>query len=123
LALRVALIQRTHQEATMKRYLLIESRGFEAADTANHTALAAALVREGAKVEIMLVQNGVIPARKGARAESLIAAIQAGIPVWADEFAMKERALAPKDLVAGVKQAAIGTVVDRMADGWNVIWH
>jgi hypothetical protein len=36
---------------------------------------------------------------------------------------MKERALAPKDLVAGVKQAAIGTVVDRMADGWNVIWH
>ena len=108
----------------MKRYLLIESRGvFEAADTANYTALAAGLAREGAKVEIMLVQNGVIPARKGAKAESLTAAIQAGIPVWADEFAMKERALVPKDLVAGVKQAAIGTVVDRMADGWNVIWH
>lgn len=108
----------------MKRYLLIESRGaFEAADTAAFTALAAALAREGAKVEIMLVQNGVIPARKGARGDGLAAAIEAGIQVWADDFAMKERALKAQDLIHGVKPAAIGTVVDRMADGWNVIWH
>ena len=49
--------------------------------------------------------------------------MQAGIPVWADEFSMKERAMRAQDLIAGVKAAAIGTVVDRMADGWNVIWH
>jgi predicted peroxiredoxin len=108
----------------MKRYLLIESRGaFEAAGAPQYLAHATTLSAEGAKVEIMLVQNGVLPARKGARAEGLSAAVQAGIPVWADEFAMKERALRPQDLIAGVKQAAIGTVVDRMADGWNVIWH
>jgi predicted peroxiredoxin len=108
----------------MKRYLFIESRSaFEAADTAAFTALAAELVRDGAKVEIMLVQNGVIPARKGARADALAGAIQAGIPVWADEFALKERALKPADLIAGVKQTGVGTVIDRMADGWNVIWH
>jgi predicted peroxiredoxin len=108
----------------MKRYLLIESRGaFEAADAPHYLALATALRVEGAKVEIMLVQNGVMPARKGARTEGLSAAVQAGIPVWADEFAMKERALRSQDLIAGVKAAAIGTVVDRMADGWNVIWH
>jgi predicted peroxiredoxin len=108
----------------MKRYLLIESRGaFEAADAAQHLALATALRAEGAKVEIMLVQNGVMPARKGARAEGLSAAVHAGIPVWADEFALKERAMRAQDLIAGVKAVAIGTVVDRMADGWNVIWH
>jgi predicted peroxiredoxin len=108
----------------MKRYLLIESRSaFEAAGVHQYLALAAALTAEGAKVEIMLVQNGVLPARKGARAEGLSAAVQAGIPVWADEFAMRERAMRAEDLIAGVKQTAIGTVVDRMADGWNVIWH
>lgn len=108
----------------MKRYLFVESRGaFEAADTQHYAALAAALAREGAKVEIMLVQNGVMPARKGARADALAVVVQAGIPVWADDFAMKERALRPQDLIHGVKPAAIGTLVDRMADGWNVIWH
>jgi len=108
----------------MKRYLLIESRGaFEAAGAPHYLALAAALSAEGAKVEILLVQNGVMPARKGARAEGLTAAVHAGIPVWADEFALKERAMRSQDLIAGVKQAAIGTVIDRMADGWNVIWH
>ena len=107
----------------MKRYLLIESRGAFEADAAHYLALATALRAEGAKVEIMLVQNGVMPARKSARAEGLSAAVHAGIPVWADEFAMKERAMRSQDLIAGVKAAAIGTVVDRMADGWNVIWH
>jgi predicted peroxiredoxin len=108
----------------MKRYLLIESRGaFEAADTPQYLALATAVKAEGAKVEIMLVQNGVMPARKGARADGLSAAMHAGIPVWADEFAMKERAMRAQDLIAGVKQAAVGTVIDRMADGWNIIWH
>lgn len=108
----------------MKHYLLIESRGiFEAESSQRFLALARGLAAQSAKVEIMLVQNGVMSARAGAKAEALSAAIKAGIPVWADDFSMRERALAPKDLVAGVKQAAIGTVVDRMADGWNVIWH
>jgi predicted peroxiredoxin len=108
----------------MRRYLLIESRGgFEAADAPQYLALATALRSEGAKVEIMLVQNGVAPARKGARTDGLSAVVHAGIPVWADEFAMRERALRSQDLIAGVKPASIGAIVDRMADGWNVIWH
>jgi predicted peroxiredoxin len=108
----------------MKRYLLIESRSaFETPCALHHFALAEALVREGNKVEILLVQNGVLPARQSAKADGLAAAIQAGITVWADEFALKERALAQAQLRKGVKAAPIGTVIDRMADGWNVIWH
>jgi predicted peroxiredoxin len=108
----------------MKSYLLIESQGaFDAASAPAFLMLARDLAREGSKVEILLIQNGVMPARKGAKADSLAAAMQAGVTVWADKFSMKERALAHDGLSPGVKPAAIGMVADRMADGWNVIWH
>jgi intracellular sulfur oxidation DsrE/DsrF family protein len=108
----------------MKSYLFIESEGaFDAASAPAFLTLARDLAREGSKVEILLVQNGVMPARAGAKADGLSAAIQAGVTVWADEFSMRERALPRGGLAAGVQPAAIGMVADRMADGWNVIWH
>ncbi|MEQ1865276.1 MAG: sulfur reduction protein DsrE [Micropepsaceae bacterium] len=108
----------------MKRYLLIESESaFEAAGAPQVFALACELKRQGDAVEILLVQNGVMPARAGAKADGLGAALQAGIPVMADEFSMKERALPAEALARGVRPAPISTVVSRMASGWNVIWH
>lgn len=64
-----------------------------------------------------------MPARKGAKADGLTAAMQADVAVWADEFSMKERALARDALSPGIRPAEIGMVADRMGDGWNVIWH
>ena len=108
----------------MKNYLLIESQGaFDTASAPAFLMLARDLAREGSKVEVLLVQNGVMPARKGAKADGLDAAIQAGVTVWADEFSMRERSLAHDALSRGIKPATIGMVADRMADGWNVIWH
>ena len=108
----------------MKRYLLIESESaFEAADTPQFFALALSLKQQGDTVEILLAQNGVMPARAGAKADALAGVVQAGIAVIADDMAMKERALKPSDLARGVKPAPIGIVVERMAAGWNVIWH
>ena len=90
----------------------IESQGaFDAASAPAFLMLARDLVREGSTVEILLVQNGVMPARKGAKADGIAAAIQAGVAVWADEFSMKERALAQDGLSRGIRPAAIGVVV------------
>jgi predicted peroxiredoxin len=108
----------------MKQYLFIESQGaFDAAEAPKFFALARDLKQQGSTVEILLVQNGVMPARAGAKADGLGAALQAGIAVFVDEMAMRERALKEGDLARGVKPAPIKTVVERMAAGWNVIWH
>lgn len=108
----------------MKDYLFIESRGtFESAGAASFLGLARDIARQGGKVEIFLVQNGVMPARAGAKSEALSAALQSGISVLADEFSLKERALSREQLAKGVKPAPIGTVIDRMADGWKILWH
>lgn len=110
--------------ARMKKYLLIESRGeHEAASATQYFGLARALKAQGASVEVMLVQNGVIAARAGANAPALAGVIDSGIAVSADEFALRERALPPSALTEGVTQTALAHVVDRMADGWNVLWH
>ena len=108
----------------MKHYLFVESQSaFEAADTPQFFTLAHDLAAQGNKVEVLLVQNGVMAARAGAKAESVTATLKAGIAVMADEFAMKERAVTRAALVRGVNPTAIQAVIDRMADGWNVIWH
>jgi predicted peroxiredoxin len=105
-------------------YLFIESQGaFASATVPAFFALASDLVRQGDKVEIFLVQNGVMVARTGARAPELSNVVRSGLPVLADEFSLKERALSPAQLAGGVKPAGIDFVIDRMAAGWKVIWH
>lgn len=106
----------------MKNYLLIDSRGeYEAVDSRDFFELAAELKRCGDTVEILLVQNGVLPARAGAKADALTAAVRAGIPIFAESFAIKERAIGPLPKCA--TEAPLSIVIDRMAQGWNVIWH
>jgi sulfur relay (sulfurtransferase) complex TusBCD TusD component (DsrE family) len=108
----------------MKNYLLIESRGvFEAATTPAFFALAQDLAREGGSVEIFLVQNGVMSARAGVKDGALSAAAKRGIAIIADDFSLRERALAPNQLAYGVRTASIATVIDRMAQGWKLVWH
>ena len=108
----------------MTEYLLIESRSpSESGDVAQGYALAAALAAHGDRVTLFLVQNGVLSARRGARAEGLEPAIRAGVTVLADDFSLRERGIAPASLSGGVKAAPIDSVVERMAAGWNAIWH
>jgi intracellular sulfur oxidation DsrE/DsrF family protein len=108
----------------MKSYVLIESQGeHEAVSARRFLAMAAQLKRQGARVEVMLVQNGVMAARAGASADALTSAIKFGVAVCADAFSLKERAIDASALAPGVTAASLGRVVERMADGWNVLWH
>jgi predicted peroxiredoxin len=106
----------------MASYLLIESRDpFDSADTGFCRDLAMQLAGAGHKVTLFLVQNGVLPARAGARAPGFAELAQAGVEVLADEFSLRERAV--ERLHPEVKASPIDVVVDRMADGSKVIWH
>jgi len=108
----------------MAKYVLIESRDpFDSSDSQNFYALAEGLSKRGNEIVLFLVQNGVFPARTGAKHNSMISQlIQARVRILADSFSLKERAIS-------VPMNGVGVVdVDRLVDlllepGTKAIWH
>lgn len=108
----------------MASYLLIESRDpFDSADTAFVTDVAKGLKDTGNDVTVFLVQNGVLPARRGSKSRALSALVRAGVTVLADDFSLRERGILRGRLVKGVKAAPLDIVIDHMAAKAKVIWH
>jgi hypothetical protein len=108
----------------MADYLLIESRDpFEFASVNSFLRIALDLKKAGNTVTLFLVQNGVLPTRKGARADELAQLSASGISVIADEFSLKERAITAGDLAGGVTAGPIDLVIDKLASGSKAIWH
>ncbi len=108
----------------MAKYLLIETRDpFESNDVGFCHELARRLAAEGNQVILYLVQNGVLPARAGARASGLDELVQAGVEVLADDFSLRERGISAGRLRAGIKASPLDVVIDGMAEGSKVIWH
>ena len=108
----------------MPKYLLIESRDpFDSNDTRFCSDLAQQLAAAKNEVTLFLVQNGVLPARAGARAGDLGRLSGAGVRVLADSFSLKERGIDEQRLAAGVAAAPLDVVLDALADGAQVIWH
>ncbi len=107
----------------MADYLLIGSRDpFESNDVTRLYALAENLVKNGSKVTLFLVQNGVLSARESAQSAALSAVAGSGVAVLADEFSLRERGISPDGLVSGVSAAPLDRVVDHLADGCKAIW-
>ena len=108
----------------MAKYLLIESRDpFENNVVARQYDLAANLVKEGNEVTLFLVQNGVLPARRGSCSSLLSNAARAGVQVLADDFSLRERGISANKLADGVKAAPLSVVIDQLADGRKTLWH
>ena len=108
----------------MTRYLLIESRDpFDSSDVRFCCDLAQQLVAAKNEVTLFLVQNGVLPARAGARSDDLTRLAGAGVRVLADSFSLRERGIDESRLAAGVAAAPLDVVMDALADGAKVIWH
>src|SRR5262249_2132250 len=109
---------------SMPRYLLIESRDpFDSNDTRFCCDLAQQLAAAKNEVTLFLVQNGVLPARSGARSDALTQAAGAGVRVLADSFSLKKRGIDARRLASGVAAAPLEVVLDALADGTKVIWH
>jgi predicted peroxiredoxin len=108
----------------MPRYLLVESRDpFDSNDTGFCSDLARQLAAARNEVTVFLVQNGVLPARPGARSDALTALTRAGVRVLADEFSLRERGIDHSRLAAGIAAAPLAVVLDALADGAKVLWH
>lgn len=108
----------------MSDYLFIESRNpFESADLSFGFELASNLARNGHRVTVFLVQNGVMPARAKARSEQLHRLKNAGVAVLADDHSLRERGIGPDELVPGVSPSPLETVIDELSGGAKALWH
>ena len=108
----------------MPDYLMIESRDpFDSNDVADFLALAEGLSKAGSKVTLFLIQNGVLPARHGARSAPLAVLAANGVEILADAFSLGERGISANRLLPGIKAAPLDIVVDRLADGCKTLWH
>jgi sulfur relay (sulfurtransferase) complex TusBCD TusD component (DsrE family) len=114
----------------MARYLVIESRNaWESADVPHAFGLVKDLATAGHDVTVFLVQNGVMPARKGAKEAAfagLVASaggVKGKVRVLADDFSLRERGIEKGALAAGVEASSLDEVVDLLASGVKAIWH
>lgn len=107
----------------MAKYLLIESRDcFESSDQ-SYWQMATDLQKAGNDVTLFLVQNGVLPARRGPRSAELAALNEAGVTIMADEFSLRERGIDSSRLSEVVQASPLDLVIDQMAEGTKTIWH
>jgi len=108
----------------MSDYLFIESRcPLDSADVAMNIDTACNLANQGNNVTLFLVQNGVIPARRGAKNEAIQQAKDAGITLLADDFSLRERGIGNEDLAQGISPSPLEAVVDSLAAGAKTLWH
>lgn len=108
----------------MSKYMLIESRDpFDSNDVGFSYELAANLAQAGHEVTLLLVQNGVLPARRGAQAKGLHAVMQAGVKVLADDFSLSERGIDVSRLAEGIAPSPLDIAIDHLAAGHKTLWH
>src|SRR5262245_49012009 len=107
----------------MAEYVLVGSHDpFESADGRRCYELAGDLAA-GDTVTVYLVQNGVLPCRSTSIGAKTISGLAKHATVVADDFSLRERAIAVDELARGVRVAGIDALVDAvMADGRKVVW-
>ena len=105
-------------------FLLVASR-----DPWTHPAtrrcydLAAHLAAEGRHVTLFLVQNGVLPARRGSTSAQLQGLSREGVRVLADDFSLRERGIVAGRLAKGVEAASLEVVIEALEEGAKALWH
>jgi hypothetical protein len=108
----------------MNRYVLIESRDpFEDGDGHWYHRLANDLKAAGHDVSLYLVENAVFAACKAAHHHNLANLGQAGMKIYADDFALRERGIGAADLSPTVAPAAIDEIVAAMESGARIMWR
>lgn len=116
--------QTSRGQKRMAHYLILESRDpYDSGDWQNMQQIAKDMQSRGNGVTLFLVQNGVIPARKGDRYSSSFAELQKlGITILADDFSLKERAI--DELAEGVNTANMDRLVQlSLQSDTKTIWH
>ena len=108
----------------MSRYLFIQSQDpYTEARTEAQYELAGALAAGGHEVRVLLVQNGVLPARRDASCAHFDRLCESKVTLLADDLSLQQREIPGTELKSAVKPAEIGIVVDAMLNGDKVIWN
>ena len=108
----------------MAGYLLIASRDpFESVEIQSFFGLAQSLSRNNEAVTVLLIQNGVFPARAGEGARWIDELVRAGVEVLADEFSLRERGIPASRLAKGVTPVSLDVAIDHLAQGRKALWH
>ena len=90
---------------------------------ADSSSLALQLAESGKQVGVFLVQNGVVPARAGAKWDARDALVQAGISIQADAFSLRERGVRLDALAEGIEATEnLTPVLDALGSGTRVLW-
>lgn len=108
----------------MSRYLFIQSQDpFTEVRTGAQFELAAQLAEAGTQVRMLLVQNGVAAARRGAQCDGLDTLRQQGVTLLADTFALRQREIGEAQLKEAIAISDVDVVIDAMLAGDKVIWN
>lgn len=108
----------------MSSYLLIESRDpYESADTYHLSELAINLKQAGNSVSVLLINNGVLPARRDSHDRHLDNLIHGRIDVLADDFSLRERAIDQSSLKHGIEPVSVDFIIEKLIGDAKVIWH
>jgi len=87
------------------------------------SALALDLAAAGKSVAVFLVQNGVVPARAGARWDARESLLRAGVEIQADAFSLRERGVDADQLAEGIEASEdLGPILDALGSGSRVLW-
>jgi sulfur relay (sulfurtransferase) DsrF/TusC family protein len=108
----------------MAKYLFIESRDpFDSSDSEYFSELVQGISNRGNEATLFLVQNGVLPLRRGSKHNETISNLIKGeVKVLADGFSLKERGI--NKLVEGVETSDIDRLVELLLEpGIKAIWH
>lgn len=108
----------------MSRYFFIQSREPYSDARARHQyRLAMDLCEAGHEVTVLLVQNGVLPARVSAHSDEFEQLLSSGVTVLADEFSLSQREVAKTDLKPAVMPGDVTLGVDALLAGDKVMWN
>lgn len=108
----------------MAKYLVIESRDpFDSSDSNYFSELVQGIAGRGNQTTVLLIQNGVLPARQGCKYNDRIAnLVRSKVQVLADGFSLRERAI--RNVTDGVQITEIERIVDLLLEpGTKAIWH
>lgn len=109
----------------MANFLFIESRDpFESRDTQFVEETSIGLKQRGHEVTVFLVQNGVLATRRCVRNSYLARLTESGVNLLADDFSLCERGIEPVELLPGVQESNIETLVEiLLRENTKAIWH
>lgn len=108
----------------MSHYLFVQSQDtFTETRAAGQYQLAGQLHEAGHRVTLVLVQNGVTPARRNARCDHFDELLDQGIRVIADDFSLQQREIDSSQLKDSVAVGDLEAVIDAMLAGHKVIWN